>query len=424
MNGDGVFQSTDAGASFSRVGSPEAGVVLSLAVDPNDTRYLYAATASGGVERSDDRGRTWKRTSVRQSVALTLTVTDESRVYVGTAFDGVFVSAEDVRRSKNAPEKGDFRMDATHGRRFGQIAVRELRAVRAQNVYSISIDPRDSAHLILATNDGGLLGSSDGGKQWRDVGRGFLSRASRRAFFDPNAPGRVYAGSFKGGGLYASKDNGKSWTRRVFGSPTIYVWATAVDPVSGAIYAGTIGEGLWKSTDQGASFLRIDGSLIRQVRDIAFDSSTPGKILVASLGGLFRSVDGGSSFSKVLPVAISTVTIDPTNASVVYAGTQTLGVYKSLDGGETFVASNTGLTNLQTSRGGGVAIDPSDSSIVFAGTEGGGVFKSRNGGATWVPVNGGLANLKVLGIAIDPANPNVLYAGGPSGVFKTETGGE
>jgi hypothetical protein len=109
---------------------------------------------------------------------------------------------------------------------------------------------------------------------------------------------------------------------------------------------------------------------------------------------------------------------------VVYAGTQTTGILKSVDGGATFSSANTGLTTLRMSRSGAVAIDPTNTSILYAGTEGGGVFKSINGGLTWATVNSGLTELSVFGLALDSRQPNVLYVGGPHGVFKTETGGQ
>jgi photosystem II stability/assembly factor-like uncharacterized protein len=413
VNGDGVLKSTDAGATFSRVGTPEVGVVLALVVDPTDSQRIYAGTISGGVEMSDNGGTTWKKTSILRGIAIALSVTREGTVCVGTAFDGAFIS--------NYKKRG--KLD-DRSLRFSQIANEELRAINAQNVYSVTIDPRDSNHLILGTNDGGLLATIDGGIRWYDAGKGFLNRAPRKAVFDPKNIGHVWVGSFDGGGLYSSVDNGNEWNRHMFGSPAIYVWTVAIDPYSGAIYAGTKGEGLWRSTDAGATFSRIDGSLIPQVRSIAFDISMPGKIYVASIGGLWRSLDGGAHFAKVATPATLTVLIDSTNTNVVYAGTQSLGVYKSVDGGATFVASNIGLTNLRTSRSGGVAIDPTSPTILYAGTEGGGVFKSENAGATWFAVNTGLTELNVFGLAIDMAHPNVLYVTGPQGVFKTETRGQ
>lgn len=97
---------------------------------------------------------------------------------------------------------------------------------------------------------------------------------------------------------------------------------------------------------------------------------------------------------------------------------------RSRDGGATFTAVNSGLTSLRMSRGNGVVIDPRSSNTLVVGTEGAGVFKSTDGGQSWRAVSQGLANLTVFGLAIDPSNPDVLYAGGGSGVFTTVTAGE
>jgi hypothetical protein len=71
-----------------------------------------------------------------------------------------------------------------------------------------------------------------------------------------------------------------------------------------------------------------------------------------------------------------------------------------------------------------VTIDPTNPQTLYVGSEGGGVFKSLDGGDHWFAVNSGLGDLSVWGLVIDPDNSAVLYACGPSGVYKTVTGGE
>ena len=71
-----------------------------------------------------------------------------------------------------------------------------------------------------------------------------------------------------------------------------------------------------------------------------------------------------------------------------------------------------------------LAIDPSNPNILYAGTFGAGVFKSTDGGAHWTTLNTGLTDTRVSSLAIDPSNPNILYAGTPGvGVFKSTDGG-
>ena len=87
-NGNGVYKSTDAGATFARIGSPHVGVVYSLAKSGN---RLYAGTATEGVSVSEDGGATWTTTGVAEGLAMGLTVDSSGAVYVGTNFEGAFV---------------------------------------------------------------------------------------------------------------------------------------------------------------------------------------------------------------------------------------------------------------------------------------------------------------------------------------------
>ena len=71
-----------------------------------------------------------------------------------------------------------------------------------------------------------------------------------------------------------------------------------------------------------------------------------------------------------------------------------------------------------------VIIDPTNPRTLYVGSEGGGVYKSSDGGDDWMAVNSGLDELTVEGLAMDPGNSSVLYASGPNGVYKTVSGGE
>ena len=120
-----------------------------------------------------------------------------------------------------------------------------------------------------------------------------------------------------------------------------------------------------------------------------------------------------------------TVTIAPNTPSTVYATARTQGVFRSPDGGHTWQPINSGITNLTMGRGAPVIIDPTNPLTLYVASEGGGgIFKSRDGGSHWLAINSGIDNPAVLGLAMDPGNPSVLYACGPSGVYKTVHGGE
>jgi len=116
---------------------------------------------------------------------------------------------------------------------------------------------------------------------------------------------------------------------------------------------------------------------------------------------------------------LNSLAIDPTSDRTVYAGSWSSGVYKSTNGGDSWISINSGLTNSYVYS---LAIDPITPQIVYAGTHGG-VFKSTDGGDTWSATNSGLINTFVYSIAIDPLSPQTVYVGTLSGIFKSSTGG-
>ena len=401
---EGVYRSVDAGASFARAGSPGSGRVLSLILDPRRRGVVYAGTLEDGVQVSADFGETFRRTGLSRGTALVLSSDDAGVVYVGTGSSGVM-------------KTGSF------GLLWSPVAAELLNSINGQNVYGLTVDPQNSARVLAATNFAGMLETPNGGRTWRESYAGYTSHTARTAVFDPADATRVYAGSLNGGGLLVSADRGRTWTQRAFGSPAVYVWAVSVGP-DRSVYAATAGEGLWWSTDLGTSFNRVPNTPFSDVRGVAIDPGNSRHLLVASNQGLFRSVDGGENWSRLLTTAVGNVVFDARNPQLVYASTSANGVQRSTDRGASFLPSNTGLTALVTSRGAGVVIDPRNSQVLYLGTENGGVFKSTNGGATWLAINDGLSDLRVFALAIDPRNPDTLYAAGSSSVFKTTTGGE
>ena len=121
------------------------------------------------------------------------------------------------------------------------------------------------------------------------------------------------------------------------------------------------------------------------------------------------------------------MTVDPRDSQIVYAATSSLGVLKSVDGGTTFVAASNGLptlpddpaTYVPTSRTGSVQINPLHRSVLYVGTEGGGVYRSSDGADSWQAINAGLDDPNVFGLALDPVDPDILYASTNSSVFRT-----
>ena len=192
--------------------------------------------------------------------------------------------------------------------------------------------------------------------------------------------------------------------------------------------------------------------------DIEVSLSDPSVIYIGyAVGGVFKSEDNGTSFKPIFQTygtaSIGDIAIHPTNPNIVYVGTgepnnrQTAsfgdGIYKSTDGGKTF--TNMGLKETQTIAR--IVIDPKNPEVVYVASPGHlfgpnperGVFKTTDGGKTWNKIKYIDENTGFTDIAMDPSNPNVLYAasyqrrrtsccfngGGPgSAVWKTEDAGK
>lgn len=163
------------------------------------------------------------------------------------------------------------------------------------------------------------------------------------------------------------------------------------------------------------------GESDRTVWSIDSAPGRPTTLLLATFGhGVMRSLDGGSSWTAVIPkVDAWVVRFDADHPDVAYAGTASQGVFKSIDGGATWSAANQGLSALDV-RALAVTKD-----LIVAGTSGG-VFYSRDGAASWTSL--GLTDLNIAAVAMVAGSSGVMVlagadSGGSSGgsyLFRTQ----
>jgi hypothetical protein len=218
--------------------------------------------------------------------------------------------------------------------------------------------------------------------------------------------------------FFSIKVNAGTWTSNGPEGGTIR--ALAIDPVTTAtVYTGT-GGGVFKTTDGGASWSPMNSGLTNtRVQALAIDPVTPATIYAGTYGGgVFKTTDGGANWlpmnSGLTNTNVNALAIDPVIPATIYAGTgyspyfPSIGVFKSTDGGASWSPMNSGLTGTDVRA---LAIDPVTTATVYAGTYGDGVFKSTNAGASWSPMNSGLTNTIVQALAIDPLTPATIYAG-------------
>jgi hypothetical protein len=192
------------------------------------------------------------------------------------------------------------------------------------------------------------------------------------------------------------------WTQSLSGAGQI--WGVAVAPSSQQIiYAASNSQGMWKSTNAGLNWVQINSGLDNLI--------------------------------------LQCCAVSQTNANIVMCGSTNTGtnpgVYRSTNGGTSWTRGVTGITetaiNIQQ-----VAIDPVNPNIAYIAVFDGatnstnGIYKSTDGGATWTPITNGIGTIKnFLAIAVNPLNPNVIYAGtsfsppstGPAKIYKSVNGG-
>ncbi len=235
---------------------------------------------------------------------------------------------------------------------------------------TLAVDPRTPTTLY-ASNVAYAYKSIDGGTGWSQL----AELGDIRAWaIDPAEPNRVYAGG-TADRLYRSTNGGGTWTLALSLADTRDL---ALAPSDGTVYAGLVNQQPAAQSD-----------------------------------GVYRSRDYGVSWSKVFTSSlVSALAVDPGDSRIVYVGTDGEGLQKSSDGGATWTAINSGLSNTVIRD---LVVDPGDPRTLYAGTWGGGVFQSRDGGEQWNPLNDGLGNLFVSTLALDPRGDGVLFAGTTSG---------
>ena len=201
---------------------------------------------------------------------------------------------------------------------------------------------------------------------------------------------------------------------------------------SGLTTAGLfLQEGNALAVTPGNAWVRLSNGLppYSTYRSLAMDPSNP-SILYAGTnqGEVYKTTDGGTHWNAVnngLPglFVITSIAIDPHNTQTVYLSTYGMGVYKTTDGGAHWNTINNGFPTSKFMYM--LAIDPVNSQTLYAGFLNHGVYKTTDGGAHWNSVGSvNLLNRSVLSIAIDPHNTQTVYLSTYGmGVYKTTDGG-
>ncbi|MCB9357756.1 MAG: T9SS type A sorting domain-containing protein [Calditrichaeota bacterium] len=387
---DGREEQSPLDESWSNIGPTNyAGRMLSIAWNPSNTQIIYAGSASGGLWKTTNGGTSWTPlTDDLPSLAIGAVVLDPTNpniIYIGTG-EGSF-NADAVFGA------GVFK--STDGGATWNTTGLSWTQSQSRAINKMVIDPNNPQIVYAACNSaiGGIYKTTDGGTSWTRYHTGDVKDIEMH----PDSSNVLYCtvGYPWGGstnGIYKSTNSGVTWTQLTSGLPSGTSFGrldVAISPSNPAVlYAGisqtiTSGAGLYgvyRSTDYGASW--------------SLRASTP------------NMYSGQGWYNLVCEV-------NPTNSNEVWSNG--LDAYRSQDGGATWTRmtiwsypeSNSQYAHADHHA---MAFMPGSSTTMILGTDGG-LFKSTNGGTSWVGLNSGLVTYQYYAICDDALQPNVAYGG-------------
>jgi len=350
------------------IGPFRGGRTVAVSGVPGRPHEFYIAAVDGGIFKSEDTGRTWRPIFDDQPNAsigaLAVAPSAPDTVYAG--------SGEGLQRPDLSVGDGMYKT-TDGGAHWAHLGLRD-----GQQIAKIAVDPHDANRLFVAVlghpygpnAERGVYRSTDGGATFRRVLFTDVNAGAFDVALDPHDARTVYAT------LWAARQ-----------SP----WETAAGD---SFQLARSGSGIYKSTDGGDTWKRLEGGL-PTVADgigrcaVAVAPSDSRRLYAAvdadKRGGIYRSDDAGASWrltnasERVAERGddLATVGVDPSNADVVYETNTT--TYRSTDGGTTFQA-------LRGAPGGddyhSIWIAPGDPRTILLGSDQGAII-SVDGGATW-----------------------------------------
>ena len=294
---------------------------------------------------------------------------------------------------------------------------------------------------------------------WSELGPGNIPGRTRSIVIHPSNSNIIYSGSVSGG-VWKTTNGGSSWFPLKDTMENLAVCSMVMDPANpDIIYAGTgegffpadaiRGEGIFKTTNGGTDWLQLSSTTnfdFSYVNKLVFDNTT-NTLWAGTLRGLFKSTNGGDSFSEIIGggnVFCMDIEIANTSPTTIYATFGLINsseIWRSTDAGinwsQNFSVVNTGRIE--------IAVSPSNSSVAYASfldldissptyfgvgfmaitTNAGGNWNSITvPGPTFAGDNNYARNQAWYDniLAVDPNNPNILYAGGVDYWKSTDSG--
>ena len=472
----GVYKSTDTGKTWEQ---SFALATIGLSIKPGHDDILAISTMLDGVYRSEDGGNDWIGSSdgldaldSMKTHRVTFASADGDLVYL-TTHNGIFTSHDSGKTWRDSSDGLGYRF--VHA-----IAVDPEDPNVAYVGTASELNTTHSEHMVDGIHDGeGLYKTTDGGKTWAPSGRDISESGIEQMAGHPLIPYTLWTAGAAGRGAYVSRNGGSTWLFAPFPGahyPMVFDFSNT-DPNIMYLTSWAQGGELGKSIDGGSTWSSLKQNVLEGVSDssiahglyrpaerpgsefihlhgLAVAPSNPEVMYVGSVNDtrnpvefhlkgihVFRSDDAGISWSERsvgLPIhaktSVNALAVDPRDSDTVYAMTSSHesdvseGVYKTIDGGQTWNESNKGLRHIETND---IQIDPLNPDVLYLamdvprfiqGTLLAGVYKSIDGADSWKPASDGLPDGGVTDLAIDALSPNIVYAATREGVYMSNDG--
>jgi photosystem II stability/assembly factor-like uncharacterized protein len=473
----GVYLSTDAGNTWSRISDPmnlEMLGITAVAIDPENPQVIYAGTTHLPWKTTDG-GKTWESIHsgmINDSDVFSIFIDPRSpdRVFA-SACSGIYRSANRgdlwqkilgipntsrrthvIRLDPSAPST--IYAGTTMGLFRSNDAGGTWRQLNGQQVNSLAFGPA-KANMYLALEEGGLWKSNDQGQTLAPLNHGFVARrltavtsAGKRLF-------AIQASDGESTGLFTSDDAGETWERisNPVGLTGVHLENITGIPGSEQVLFAANSRQLFKSADGGRSwkplpligtykekskavrvrtakgrYITREQTVVRSLSPSAINSltaiasGTQTVLFAASNRGLLRSTDNGIKWTFVnagLLTPFRDVFVSPVNDGRLI-GRSSSSLYFSNDFGDTWKAINFPLGTSQISA---IAVPPANSSSRLLAATFRGLYSSKDDGQTWSIVNSGLPISTVESVIYSTTKPNVAYAVEFGQLYQSEDGG-